>query len=103
MSHRTFEDGHGRQWEVWEVIPTAVERRAANADGIKPPVERRRRNEARVSMPVALRSGWLAFESKGERRRLAPMPKDWAGMTDLELVGLLDLAERKDKPRRLIE
>ena len=67
------------------------------------PLERRKRDEPRVSLPRALRAGWLAFESKTERRRLAPPPDAWDEMSDDELVDLLEGAEPKPKLRRLIE
>lgn len=40
-------------------------------------------------LPEAYREGWLAFESAhGEKRRLAPVPKDWEALTDQELSTL---------------
>jgi hypothetical protein len=36
-----------------------------------------------------LRKGWLAFQSGGETRRLAPIPKDWEARSDAELEDLV--------------
>lgn len=102
MSHRAFRDHDGRTWDVWEVHPTLVERRDARR-GARIAGERRKRSQPRASLPIVLRAGWLAFESMKERRRLAPIPADWAGMTDDQLAELLARADMKGKTRRLIE
>lgn len=102
MSHRAFRGQDGRVWEVWEVHPTMAERRDARRGG-RIAVERRKRSEPRASLPRALREGWLAFECKSERRRLAPIPANWAGMTDDQLAELLARADMKGRTRRLIE
>ena len=40
-------------------------------------------------LPEEYREGWLAFESAhGEKRRLAPVPKNWESLTDQELSAL---------------
>jgi hypothetical protein len=65
--------------------------------------ERRTRHEPRASLPEALRRGWLAFESKSERRRLAPTPDSWEELSDSELSDLLERAVLTAKARRLIE
>jgi hypothetical protein len=37
-------------------------------------------------LPEEYREGWLTFESAhGEKRRFAPVPKDWESLTDQEL------------------
>jgi hypothetical protein len=101
MGQRSFRDENGRMWEVWDVRPTSTERRRRNTPV---PVERRVRNTGpRLVVPPSLRDGWLAFQSKNERRVLAPVPKNWIEMSDAELVGLLSQAESKGHPRRLIE
>ena len=43
--------------------------------------------------------GWLAFETGGEKRRLAPYPPDWVGFTDGQLVDLC--AQASEVRRRL--
>jgi hypothetical protein len=103
MAHRTFRDELGRAWDVWEVVPTAVERRIARATSRAAAAERRRVQETRVVVPDALQKGWLAFQSGKERRRLAPIPKDWEEMTASELLDLLNSADRRSRARRLIE
>jgi hypothetical protein len=103
MAHRTFRDELGRDWDVWEVVPTAVERRMARAAPRASALERRRAQETRVVVPDSLQKGWLAFQSGSERRRLAPIPKDWEDMTNGELVELLNQADRRSRARRLIE
>src|SRR2546430_2757125 len=105
MPHRTFRDDQGREWEAWDVVPTAVERRMARGSR-RPNVgdrERRKAQESRVLVPDDLQRGWLAFQSGPDRRRLAPIPNDWIEMTVGELSALLKRAERRARARRLIE
>lgn len=67
----------GEEWRVWEVRPEAF------------------RDEGRDARYIALglAHGWLAFENNsGERRRLAPYPSAWAGLTDGELAALCRMA-----------
>ena len=40
----------------------------------------------------ALQNGWLCFERGVERRRHAPIPRDWSSLTDLELAQLWERA-----------
>src|SRR4051812_47944252 len=101
MPHRSFHDDVGRAWDVWEVVPTAVERRLSQPASRPPDVERRRVREARVVVPDRLQKGWLAFQCGWERRRLAPIPGDWDDMTASELVELLQQADRRIRGRRL--
>lgn len=104
MAHRTFRDEHGREWDVWEVVPTAVERRMARQPRPRPAgAERRRVHETRVLVPESLQKGWLAFQSGTERRRLAPIPADWTELTSSELLELLHRADQRARARRLIE
>ena len=49
MAHRTFKDSGGRDWEVWDVVPSQW-------------------------VGPTLDGGWLAFQSGEDRRRLAPLP-----------------------------
>src|SRR2546423_14606919 len=104
MAHRTFRDERGREWDAWEVVPTAVERRMLlHASGAQVRTDRRRVHEARVVVPRELQKGWIAFQSGAERKRLAPIPSGWSDMTDAELMQLLKQAERRSRARRLIE
>jgi hypothetical protein len=103
MPHRSFRDDVGREWDVWEVVPTAVERRIAATIPRPVEVERRKVKEARVVVPERLQKGWLAFQSGWERRRLTPIPRDWGDMTASELVELLHQADRRVRGRRVAE
>jgi hypothetical protein len=105
MAHRTFRDSFGREWEVWSVVPDNVERReAAQPAMVHAEAERRKRREFRVPLGRRWVNGWLCFETRGEKRRLAPFPDDWAARSDHELEQLCEHATVvKLGPRRLIE
>jgi hypothetical protein len=97
MSYRRFMDGTGKQWEVWEVHPSAVERRMM-ADRRKTPrsgPDRRNRREFRLIMPAELRDGWLAFQGGAKKVRLAPIPNGWVHLSDDELEKLAQQAARR--------
>lgn len=52
-------------------------------------------------LPEEYREGWLAFESAhGEKRRLAPAPKDWEALTEQELSSLCSRAAPQMLRRR---
>lgn len=89
-------------WDVWEVIPNLTERRSHR---VIVPVDRRRSTpQSLPALPFILRRGWLAFQSKSERRRLAPVPERWVDKTDEQLAELVRFATpRPGRPRRLIE
>lgn len=103
MAHRVFRDEMGREWDVWEVVPTAVERRIAKPAERPPGVERRKVRESRVVVPEPLQKGWLAFQCGRERRRLSPIPTDWENLTNSELIELLSQADKRTRARRLVE
>ena len=105
MTHREFTDQTGRLWDVWDVRPMVVERRMQH-DRRRAPrgtPDRRRRREARIAFPLELREGWLAFQTQGERRRVAPIPDGWESLPDEELARLVLEAQRMRKLPRLIE
>jgi len=54
MPHRQFTDSRGTAWMVWGTTPSPGS--VLDSD---------------------MRQGWLTFESDGERRRLAPIPRNW--------------------------
>lgn len=85
--HRQFDDEAGRTWDVWEVHPSAVERRVneerRKQDRNTP--DRRQNQDIRFPMPRELAEGWLAFQSGEERLRLVPIPEGWSGMSADEL------------------
>lgn len=74
---REFFDDLGRRWRVWDVKPTLHSRPS--------------RALARVMQQVP--SGWLAFETDGERRRLAPIPPEWDRCDEQRLAALCASAE----------
>lgn len=95
MAHRAFVDSQRIEWEVWEVVPETIERRMrddrradvrATADRREPPVTRYRLG----SRPV---TAWLCFESKLEKRRLAPVPEQWERLPPDALEALLHRAD----------
>ena len=101
MPHRRFRDLFGREWDVWEVVPTGLtEAQDGMSDG---DVESADHRPLRSVLPEQLREGWLAFQWDSERRRFAPVPPRWVSLDDSELQLLLERAAPAVKPRRLIE
>ena len=92
MTSREFTDERGESWRVWDVHPDSLERRMANDHHLRPAHERRRTPH-----------GWLAFENRYERRRLAPIPEGWQEMDATQLRHLLADARPTGRARRLIE
>jgi hypothetical protein len=123
MAHREFRGSDGRQWTAWSVHPEYAERRAAQtsaatselgssskpsapptARGASSAPERRVRSEIRASLSGGFSHGWLVFESKDEKRRLAPYPDDWVDRSDEELSKLVADAKVVTRAkRRLVE
>jgi hypothetical protein len=104
MAHREFTDEHGVRWEVWDVRPTHVERRRQQ---LASPLARgeRRRAEAGPRMKVRdeFVQGWLAFQCRASRRRLAPVPPGWEELDEAALASLCARATPIGAPRRLAE
>src|SRR5919201_2682500 len=80
VGQRTFVDDSGIRWTVWEVQPEWAERRSAErrtSQATRPSAEERRSgrdrrgapdpSEVRVPLSAGLGSGWLVFESPGEK------------------------------------
>lgn len=105
MPHRQFHDTVGRVWEVWEVIPERSERRQAPSPALPAELRRERRHRAEFrATPDGMAAGWLCFETGTEKRRLAPVPAEWAAMSNGELDRLcLSAKPAKSRPRRLLE
>jgi len=108
---RTFSDGDGRIWQVWDTIPqTPAEHRrfAQNADPRRgpnntaqaggtaedpvasaDPSEGDGMGSAALSPNLGVSSGmadgWLTFATDGEKRRLVPIPIDWYEADDATL------------------
>jgi hypothetical protein len=85
MAYRVFTDSSGTDWQAWDVIPKAGERRLADrrlaAERVAFPdrrVQERRVLAGRWTLlSGSLRDGWLCFEGAPGRRRLTPIPGDW--------------------------
>jgi hypothetical protein len=104
MSLRTFTDSNGQQWEAYDVVPRAEERRRYDRRSGETKVEiveDRRDTDRRVTVGrsehITAKAGWLCFESNDERRRLTPIPEDWARCEEAKLEGYL----RDAKPARV--
>ena len=94
MTHRSFVDRDGRRWDAWDVYPVGdrrtLERRQFVERGRlverRHGGERRRRTMARAPlMGTDYGTGWLCFESGDDRRRHAPIPRDWTTWDDARL------------------
>lgn len=94
MAYRTFFDTRNTYWQVWDVRPERMERRSTERrrggswDWVGPERrtgDRRRLDQRRIVLDNGLGSGWLVFESKSEKRRLSPIPKDWETGSESEL------------------
>jgi hypothetical protein len=106
MAYRTFVDGHGAYWQVWDSQPTRVERRTSPSDrrnlkrfpwtGMerRSGVDRRTVSQRRITLAEGYGSGWLTFESLEEKRRLVPIPFGWESSSQAELRVLCDKAKR---------
>ena len=107
MPHRQFTDSKRTKWEVWDVEPSHAERRLGEPGAgprAKPPVERRKvADRSRVRIHTDLAHGWLAFESKHDRRRLAPIPAGWEALDESALERLCEQAQSVGRPRRLLD
>jgi hypothetical protein len=103
MTSREFTDDRGEVWQVWAIHPEGLERRIAEDPVPPPPIERRTRRETRVKVTNPLMTdGWLAFESRTERRRLAPVPDAWEALDDAALRELLGRAVATGNTQRLL-
>lgn len=93
MGYRNFKDPTGADWHAWDVIPQLAERRVAERRQTREPISfgDRRRGERRIVsgrrsvLSSALSGGWLCFEGPEEKRRLIPIPGDWARCPEQQL------------------
>lgn len=94
MAYRTFVDTRNTYWQVWDVRPERIERRSVErrqesrgdwTGTERRTGERRRLDQKRIVLDNGLGSGWLVFESKSEKRRLTPIPKDWDKSSEAQL------------------
>jgi hypothetical protein len=125
MAYREFTDEHGVSWEVWDVQRDVTERRKTGerrrrlalpfaGEDRRQRQDRRRAAAMRSSTPpTGIRAvesrgapgegrGWLAFQSRHEKRRLEPIPPGWERASDIELAALC-LAATSQPKRRLLE
>lgn len=106
MTHLTFTDTDGVEWQVWDVKRVPRERRTAQtrrAESREVPKDRRFVQDRRVPVSRGLERGWLAFASAAEKRRLFPVPDRWPEISSDELRALLGRALRVSSRGRLIE
>ena len=106
MGYRVFTDSRGMEWQTWDVVPQLAERRGferrRNTLVLPPARERRMANDRRVvagrrpMLSAGLDGGWLCFEARAEKRRLAPIPSDWLRCDD----DCLERYCRQAKPAR---
>src|SRR3712207_6396293 len=105
MAHREFTDSRRVAWVVWDVYPTLGDRRRSPDDRrqfVRETDERRAAFNATRLRPEYV-GGWLAFESRGEKRRLAPVPLGWEQLDEHDLERLCNAAVPVGRPRRLVE
>ncbi|MDQ3950789.1 MAG: hypothetical protein M3282_10630 [Gemmatimonadota bacterium] len=81
VAHRLFEDARGVTWDVWAVYPEG-------------------RPSQLSALPVTFQSGWLVFESPIEKRRLSPIPGNWASLAPGELERLCEQAKTAQRRTR---
>jgi hypothetical protein len=103
MAHRTFTDIFGRIWDVWSVNPASAVRSRAGQHDEAWLGRGTGEDGPRVRIGDRWVDGWLAFQTPGERRRLAPIPRAWGSSTDEELERLCGEAAVVPPARRLIE
>jgi hypothetical protein len=107
MPHRQFVDSKQTTWEVWDVEPGHAERRGRPRDrrrSARTSGERREvEDRSRVRISSGLAHGWLAFESKHDKRRLSPIPIGWEALDASALEQLCEQANSVGRPRRLLE
>ena len=118
MTHRNFKDREGKTWDVWQVHPSAAERRFVQRrvkdEEPNDTIERRSGEErragekdhmiTRATIAPEFTYGWLCFETAGEKRRLAPVPEGWDraddGMIEQWCCQAKPVTRRKTDPSR---
>jgi len=101
MAYRRFTDTNGRHWRVWDVSPLLDRRFGIRRvqvlkihfrDRRAVPDRRIDMRRSRLYFPPT-ETGWLTFESEGSKRRLRPIPAEWAHWSDEALEELCGRAE----------
>ena len=90
MAYRVFTGQDGRAWTVWVVLPSPRDRGTRLDPNAAP----------RESLGPEYARGWLAFVTRAERRRLAPIPIGWEEMTVAGLERLCRVASVVRRSRR---
>jgi hypothetical protein len=72
---RTVDDDAGNRWTIYAVSPEELS------------------FGRRELLPAAFRDGWLVCECAVERRRLAPIPAEWAGFPEARLRQIIASAK----------
>jgi hypothetical protein len=109
MGYRSFRDSTGADWDAWDVVPHLGERRVEERRQARQAIafNDRRRGERRIVMSRravmagGLSTGWLCFEGATEKRRLSPIPDDWARCPDAQLEEYLQMARPVRKPAEI--
>ena len=87
MAYREFHDATGSKWRVWDVYPQFLDRRGSQNRREQDRESEDRRDLSRVHVSPGLAEGWLCFErEEEEKRRLAPIPRDWVIATERQLA-----------------
>lgn len=73
MAFRTFRDPEGREWQVWDVVPSREVEGSSRRHHYLPP---------------EMAEGWLCFEAADQKRRLTPFPADWEQRDDASIHAL---------------
>jgi hypothetical protein len=76
MAVRDVVDENGTEWKVWSVAAASFHPKTAAEDFLGDYAD-----------------GWLCFEAKSQRRRLAIFPRDWDKLPDEGIVKLLKKAD----------
>lgn len=101
MALRTFTDSDGVEWQAFDVVPRADERRRYDrrSPAEQQALEEERRDAdrrltvgGRSPLVSSVSDGWLCFERGVDRRRLSPIPDDWWKCTDQQLEAYCDAA-----------
>jgi hypothetical protein len=100
MGYRSFTDSTGTPWEAFDVVPQLGERRVESRRKARQAISfrDRRMSERRIVMSrravlaAGLSGGWLCFEAKAEKRRLIPIPDDWARCAEAQLEAYCRMA-----------
>jgi hypothetical protein len=85
---RGFTDSDGVEWRVWEVFPS----QAGVVSG--------RPESSRSLKETPFANGWLCFEARDQKRRLAPIPPKWQFCDVKQLEELCNQATRVAIRRR---